>query len=86
MISNELSYILKSNIRFYIIIKLKNDSKTPKELSKDNFYITHISSNLKDLEEKEYVICLNPENRKNKKFTLTMKSKKMLEYLHELTS
>lgn len=81
---DELSYILKSKIRFYIIISLKNGNKTPKELA-SKYYLSHISTNLKMLNNNGYVTCLNPNDRKNKTFTLTEKSIKMIEYLHEIT-
>ena len=85
MIEEELNYILKSEIRFHIILQLKNGIKTPKELSSKKFYLTHISANLKELENRNYVICINPYDRKNKKFKLTKKSEELLEYLHEIT-
>lgn len=84
MINKELMYILKSEIRLYIILSLNEYPKSPKELSTDKFYISHISYNLKDLIEKGYVICINPELRKNKKFSLTEKSKKLIKDLKEL--
>lgn len=82
---NDLSYILKSNIRFYILLSLKKRNQTPKELASNTFYLTHISTNLKNLVDKGYVKCLNPNDRKNKEFTLTEKSIKMIEYLHKIT-
>lgn len=85
MDEDELSYILKSRIRFHIIISLKDKNKTPKELCSNKYYITHISSNLKDLVKKGYVFCLNPNDRKNKKFGLTNKSKKLIKYLNDIT-
>lgn len=82
---DETSYILKSKIRFYIIFSLKNGNKTPKELASKYYYLSHISTNLKILNNKGYVTCLNPNDRKNKEFTLTEKSIKMIEYLHKIT-
>ena len=85
MDEEDIAYIIKTKIRFHILIKLKDKNKTPKELCEDKYYITHISSNLKDLTEKGYVICLNPSDRKNKKFTLTKKSKELLKFLNDIT-
>ena len=70
MIKKELMYILKSEIRLYIILSLNEYPKSPKELSSKQFYISHISNNLKDLIEKEYVICITPDLRKNKKIDI----------------
>lgn len=85
MMNKELNYILKSEIRFHIILQLKNGIKTPKELSSQKFYLSHISTNLKELENKNYVICINPNDRKNKKYSLTKKSEDILNYLHKIT-
>ena len=85
MIDRELNYILKSEIRFHIILQLKNGIKTPKELSSQKFYLSHISTNLKELENKNYIICINPYARKNKKFKLSKKSEEILNYLHKIT-
>lgn len=84
MIKKELMYILKSEIRLYIILSLNEYPKSPKELSSKQFYISHISNNLKDLVEKEYVICITPDLRKNKKFALTEKSENLIKDLKEL--
>lgn len=84
MIKKELMYILKSEIRLHIILSLNEYPKSPKELSSKQFYISHISNNLKDLIEKEYVICITPDLRKNKKFALTEKSENLIKDLKEL--
>lgn len=84
MIKKELMYILKSEIRLYIILSLNEYPMSPKELSSKQFYISHISNNLKDLIEKEYVICITSDLRKNKKFALTEKSENLIKDLKEL--
>ena len=84
MIKEELMYILKSEIRLHIILSLNDYPKSPKELTSKQFYISHISYNLKELIEKNYVVCITPDLRKNKKFTLTDKSKKLINDLKEL--
>lgn len=84
MIKRELMYILKSEIRLHIILSLNGYPKSPKELTSKQFYISHISYNLKDLIEKDYVVCITPDLRKNKKFALTNKSKMLIENLKEL--
>lgn len=84
MIKKELMYILKSEIRLHIILSLNDFPKSPKELTCKEFHISHISYNLKDLMEKNYVMCITPHLRKNKKFILTDKSKKLIMELKEL--
>lgn len=86
MIDENLMYILKSEIRFHIILSLKEEPKSPIELTSKKFYISHISSNLKKLVEKNYVKCITPQIRKNKKYTLTDKSKKIIKKLNKLTN
>lgn len=84
MIKKELMYILKSEIRLHIILSLNESPKSPKELTSKQYYISHISYNLKDLIEKNYVVCTTPNFRKNKMFALTEKSKKIINDLKEL--
>ena len=84
MIKKKLMYILKSEIRLHIILSLNDYPKSPKELTSNQFYISHISHNLKELIEKDYIICITPDLRKNKKFALTDESKKLIEDLKEL--
>jgi len=86
MIPDEVNYILKSEIRLYILISLKKEAKTPTELiQNEKYHISHISSNLKDLQEKNYVKLINPKVRKNKLFTLTKEGKEILKKISKLT-
>jgi predicted transcriptional regulator len=83
---SDLIFVLKSEIRFFILISLKNGPKTPTQLTEENkFYITHISTNLKELEEKGLIICINPEKQKNKLFQLTKNGIKLIEEIHKMT-
>ena len=84
MIDKDLMFILKSEIRFHIILSLKDNPKSPLELTSKKFYMSHISSNLKNLVEKGYIECITPQTRKNKKFALTNKSKEIIKKLNEL--
>lgn len=86
MIDEDLMYILKSEIRFHIILSLKEGPKSPLELTANNFYMSHISLNLKKLVEKKYVKCITPQTRRNKKYALTKKSKEIMKKLNRLTN
>lgn len=82
----DIIFVLKSEIRFFILISLKNGPKTPTQLTEQNkFYITHISTNLKELEEKGLICCINPEKQKNKLFQLTENGKNIIKEIHNMT-
>ena len=80
-------FVLKSEIRFYILVSLKNKSQTPTELAKNSkFYLSHISKNLKDLLNQGFVHCENCDSSKNKKFTISKKGKNCLKIINKLTN
>ncbi len=77
-----IGYIKASKYRHLIITALSAKHKTPKELSEDlSFYISHVSTILRELVDKELVVCLNPKRRKGKLFALSEEGKKILNYI-----
>lgn len=81
---DEIYFVTGNKIRFRVLISLKRDKKTPSGLSKElSFPITHISTTLKKLEEKELVQCLDPLARKNKYFQITKDGKKLLSEIRD---
>ena len=73
-----IGFIEASKYRKKIVLSLEKGNKTPKELRDElGFYITHISSTLKELIEKNIVVCLTPELRKGRIFALTDEGKKI---------
>lgn len=79
-----IGFIKASNYRKKIILSLDKNNKMPKELRKElGIYITHISSTLKELSEKNLVICLTPNLRKGRIFSLTKIGKEIATYLRQ---
>jgi len=81
-----ISFVTGNKIRFQTLISLKLKSKTPTAISKDTgFPITHISTALKKLEDKNLVKCLTPKVRKNKFFSITEEGKNLLSDINKNT-
>ena len=75
---NLLGFIKASQYRKIIILILDRGNKTPKEISDSTKYpISHVSQTLKILREREILICLTPELRKGKIYSLTELGKSM---------
>ena len=81
---NLLGFIKASQYRKRIILILDKGNKTPKEISDFSEYpISHVSQTLKILREREIVICLTPELRKGKIYSLTELGKSMARELEK---
>ncbi|MEA2070397.1 MAG: winged helix-turn-helix domain-containing protein [Asgard group archaeon] len=81
-----VSFVTGSQIRFKILIELNKKKATPSELAKLLKYpISHISTTLSELEEKELVICLTKERRKNKYFDISKKGRELLKFINKET-
>lgn len=65
-------YVLSSTYRQKIVLCLKDGPKTPKQISLESrLHLSHVSSTLKDLGNKDIVKCLTPDLRKGKIYGLT---------------
>ncbi|MCH7647108.1 MAG: winged helix-turn-helix transcriptional regulator [Thaumarchaeota archaeon] len=72
----EISYVVASKTRKLIVLKLETP-RTPTFLAKDlSVNLANISRSLSELEEKGIVICLTPERRMGKIYSLTKKGTK----------
>lgn len=79
---DKLSFILASRYRKEIVLKLKEGPKTPKELSNETtFYLSNVSSTLKDLCNEHIVECLTPKRIKGKLYRLTNEGRKLIKEL-----
>lgn len=59
--------------------------KTPKMLSMEtDFHLSHISRALTELQNKDLIICNNPQSRKGKFFSITPKGREILEDVIDL--
>ena len=71
--------IKSSEWRFKVLKILKENMKTPSELSKEaNISSSHISEVIKDLREMKLIECKNPNLRKGKIFSITNLGKEIL--------
>ncbi|MEX0656848.1 MAG: ArsR family transcriptional regulator [Nitrosopumilaceae archaeon] len=76
--SYKLGYVIASNYRKKIILALKDKSMTPAEISKKvSIYPSHISTALKELANKNLVVCLTPKLRKGRLYGLTKEGHKL---------
>jgi len=78
----KLGFIKASEHRKKILLSLRDNPKTPKELVKETgFYISHISYDLRELSESGFIECKTPNLKKGKLFSLTELGKKIVEKL-----
>jgi len=81
----DISYIFSSKVRLRTLISLSKNQRTPKQLSEELlFALSHISRALKELQEKELVICLTPERRKGRFYQITEKGKNVLAQIKKI--
>jgi len=82
---NSISFVMSGKLRFRILIELKNSQKTPSNLASSlKVPRSHISKTLKELEDRDLIVCLTPERRKMKFYTITNKGKKILNEISKL--
>lgn len=75
---NEVSYVIASKTRKSILSRLETP-RTPTFLAKDlNLNIANVSRALTGLEAKKIVICLTPEQKVGKIYSLTKIGKDVL--------
>lgn len=75
---NDVSYVVASKTRKFIVIKLEIP-RTPTFLSKDlNINLANISRSLSELEDRKIAVCLTPDQRTGKIYSLTPNGSKIL--------
>ena len=73
------SWVLVSSYRSRVLITLGGKLKTPSTLARESgVKINHISKVLKELKEKELVICINEEAHKGRLYEATDLGKQVL--------
>jgi len=81
-----VSFVMASEMRFKVLLGLKDRVRTPTDLKKEfNAPISRVSAVLKELIEKDLVENLTPDRRKSKMYSITEKGKEILSEIHELT-
>lgn len=77
-----VGFILASEYRKILLLKLKARPRTPKYLaSETNLPLSHVSKTLKELSEKNLIRCLTPSLKKGKIYGLTENGRKILKKL-----
>ena len=77
-----LGYVISSTYRTKTLKTLMEENKTPTKIAQDtDIKVNHISKVLKELKEKNLVICINEEKRKNRIYKLTPQGKQITEKL-----
>lgn len=67
-----VSYLKSSKYRAQIVILLHDNIMTPAELQhKLNIRLNHVSLHLKELKEKEIIVCLNEDAKKGRLYQLS---------------
>lgn len=83
---NLVSFVVSSNLRFKVLIELNKGKKIPTELAKiTKKSISHVSTSLRELEEKNLVQCLTPERRKGKYYEITDSGRQILNFISKET-
>jgi len=77
-----ISFVQMSSYREKILIDLMDKIKTPSKISKStNIKMSHISTVLRELNDKELIVCLNPQKRQGRLYTTTDLGKEVLKYI-----
>lgn len=85
----EAAYVLANRIRLRIMETLASSAKplTPKEISKlSDIGLSNVSTKLIELKKKKLIVCLNPEAKKFRLYTLTSSGRKIFEKVKEMKS
>lgn len=73
------SFIIRSTYREKILFHLTKMNATPMELAQRyDFEKAQVSRTLKELEKEGFIICLTPELKKGRIFTVTEEGKKLV--------
>jgi len=71
--------ILRSKLKYQILIEISNDKITQAQLSKRlNLYRSHINQIINDLLKNNLIVCLNPKDRDYKFYEITKLGKDLL--------
>lgn len=81
---DDISYVVASKTRKSIVLKLETP-RTPTFIAKDlNLNLANVSRSLSELEDKGMIVCLTPDQRTGKIYSLTKKGNKALETIKNM--
>ncbi|HKW05564.1 MAG TPA: hypothetical protein VJN71_09725 [Nitrososphaerales archaeon] len=65
-------YVISSEVRLTVLTTLSKSSSTPAQIArKVEKHLSHISRALRELEDRQLVSCLNPQDSKPRVYSLT---------------
>ena len=75
----EYSWVKASDYRESILLSLEDKPRTPKELSEmTEYYLSHVSNVLSDLDDHGLAECLTPEKRKGRLWAATDEGEELI--------
>lgn len=81
---DEVSYVIASKTRKSILARL-DTPRTPTFLARDlNINLANVSRALSELENKKIIVCLTPEQKVGKIYSLTKKGKDVLDKMTKM--
>lgn len=81
----KLGWIKASQYRQDILLALAGERLTPKEIAGEtDYYLSHVSNTLSDMEEKNLVECLTPDRNKGRIYALTEEGEELGKEINSL--
>ena len=81
--AEKLGWVKLSKHRKKIVRDLGYDLKIPTEISRStDLSKSEVSRTLRDLKDKNIVVCLNEESHRGRVYTLTDEGKEILDYIY----
>jgi len=81
-----VSFVLSSDLRFRVLLQLRESNLTPTQISNSLGYpLSHISKTLAELQTKELIACLTPARRKGRLFSITQMGNEVLDEVNRIT-
>jgi predicted transcriptional regulator len=85
MVRWELISFVKRSSQRKKILDVLNEPSTPTQVAKKtNMYLTHVSRTLRELSEKDLVVCLTPKERVEKYYKITKLGKGVLNQVAQI--
>ncbi|MDG6997565.1 MAG: ArsR family transcriptional regulator [Nitrososphaerota archaeon] len=83
MSAESFDFVISSQIRLTVLSFLSHNSCTPTQLAKTfEKHLSHISRALRELENKDLVICSSPPNSKPRVYQLTNDGSQLLKEIY----
>jgi predicted transcriptional regulator len=79
---DKYAWVKASDYRERVLLAMTEKPRTPKEIAEEtDFYLSHVSNTLSDLEEENLAHCLTPDRRKGRLWALTDTGEDLVENL-----